>query len=162
MRMLIATDVILAGLLLAACGDDDEESSESTATPGGTTTGAGGGTEVDVTLQEFSVIPETDSADAGEITFKVENVGPDDVHEFVIFKTDLEPDALPTVADGSVDETGEGLELIDEIEDIPVGETQTVTVDLEAGSYVLICNIFDEAENEAHYQEGMRTAFTVE
>jgi len=162
MRMLIATDVILAGLLLAACGDDDEESSESTATPRGTSTAAGGGTEVDVTVQEFSVIPETDSADAGEITFKVENVGPDDVHEFVIFKTDLEPDALPTVADGSVDETGEGVELIDEIEDIPVGETQTVTVDLEAGSYVLICNIFDEAENEAHYQEGMRTAFTVE
>jgi len=38
----------------------------------------------------------------------------------------------------------------------------TPTVDLEAGSYVLICNIFDDAENEAHYQEGMRTAFTVE
>jgi hypothetical protein len=133
MRILIVTGVILAGLLLAACGDDDEGNG-STSTPGGTTTGAGGGTEVDVTLQEFSVIPETDSADAGEITFKVENVGPDDVHEFVIFKSDLEPDALPTVADGSVDETGEDVELIDEIEDIPVGETQTVTVDLDAGS----------------------------
>jgi uncharacterized cupredoxin-like copper-binding protein len=162
MRMIIVTGVILAGLLSVACGDDDEAGNESTATPRGTTTGAGEGTEINVTLQEFSVIPDPDSADAGEVTFNVENVGPDDVHEFVIFKTDLEPDALPTVADGSVDETGAGLELIDEIEDIPVGETQTVTVDLEAGNYVLICNIFDEAENEAHYQEGMRTAFTVE
>jgi uncharacterized cupredoxin-like copper-binding protein len=161
MRILIATSLILAGLLLVGCGDDEKDSG-TTATPGGTTAAAGGGTEVDVTLQEFSVIPEADSADAGEITFNVENVGPDDVHEFVIVKSELEPDALPTNPDGSMDETGEGVEVIDEIEDIPVGETQTLTVDLEAGSYVLVCNIFDETENEAHYEQGMRTAFTVE
>ena len=53
------------------------------------------------------------------------------------------------------------MEVVDEIEDIPVGETQ-VTVDLAAGSYVLICNIYSEDENEAHYAEGMRIAFTVE
>ena len=34
---------------------------------------------------------------------------------------------------GAVDESGEGVEVIDEIEDIPVGETQDVTVELEAG-----------------------------
>ena len=161
MRLQIATGVIFAGVLLTACGDDEKDSG-ATATPRGTATAAGGGTEVDVTVQEFSVIPDTDSVGAGEITFKVENVGPDDVHEFVILKTALEPDALPTVDDGSVDEEGAGIEVIDEIEDIPVGETQSVTVDLEAGSYVLICNIYDETENEAHYAEGMRTAFTVE
>ena len=76
-------------------------------------------------------------------------------------KTDLEPTALPTDENGAVVETGEGIELIGEIEDIPVGETQSVTLDLEAGNYVLICNIFDEGEQEAHYQEGMRTTFTV-
>ena len=161
MRMLVAMGVILAGVLLAACGDDDEESA-ATSTPRGTTPAGGGGTEIDVTLQEFSVIPEPDSTESGEITFKVENVGPDDVHEFVIIKTELEPDALPALDDGSMDETGEGVEVIDEIEDIPVGETQTLTVDLEAGSYVLVCNIVDETENEAHYEQGMRTAFTVE
>ena len=160
MRMLVATGIILTGALFAGCGDDDEKAT-GTATPGDTT-GAGWGIEVNVTLQEFSVIPETDSAEAGEITFNVENVGPDDVHEFVIVKTDLEPDALPTVDDGSVDEAGAGIEVIDEIEDIPVGETQSVTVDLEAGSYVLICNIYDETENEAHYAEGMHTTFTVD
>ncbi len=161
MRLLIAAGVILTGAFFAACGDDEKDSG-ATATPGGAATAAGGGTEVDVTLQEFSVIPDTDSVDAGEITFNVENVGPDDVHEFVILKTELEPDALPTVDDGSVDEEGAGIEVIDEIEDIPVGDTQSVTVDLEAGSYVLICNIYDETENEAHYAEGMQTAFTVE
>lgn len=134
-------------LAFAACGDDDEE---------------GGDNEIGVTLQEWSVIPDADSAEAGEVTFNVENVGPDDVHEFVIIKTDLEADALPTLDDGSVDEEGEGVDVIDEIEDIPVGETQSVTADLEAGAYVLICNIYDEDEAEAHYEEGMRTAFTVE
>ena len=113
MRLLIATALIFAGVLLAACGDDEKDSG-ATATPGGAATTAGGGTEIDVTLQEFSVIPDTDSVDAGEITFNVENVGPDDVHEFVILKTALEPDALPTVADGSVDEAGAGIEVIDE------------------------------------------------
>jgi hypothetical protein len=34
-------------------------------------------------------------------------------------------------------------------------------LDLEAGNYVLICNIWDEDEQEAHYLEGMRTTFTV-
>ena len=160
MRFVVTGVVILAGVLLAACGDDDEGGSDTTPTAG--TTGAVEGTEIAVGLQEFEVIPDTDSAEAGEITFNVENTGPDDVHEFVIIKTELEPDALPTSPDGSVDETGEGVEVIDEIEDIPVGETQTLTTDLEAGSYVLICNIYDETEQEAHYKEGMRTAFTVE
>ena len=83
------------------------------------------------------------------------------MHEFVIIQTDLDPSDLPTDEHGAVDESGEGMEVVDEIEDIPVGETQ-VTVDLAAGSYVLICNIYSEDENEAHYAEGMRIAFTVE
>ena len=121
---------------------------------------SGGATTVNVTLQEFSVLPESDAAPAGDITFHVTNDGPEDVHEFVIFKTDLAPDALPTAEDGSVDEEGEGVELIDEIEDIPVGESQDVTATLEAGSYVLICNIVEG--DEVHYAVGMRTGFTVE
>jgi uncharacterized cupredoxin-like copper-binding protein len=122
--------------------------------------GGGGGT-VAVTLQEFSVIPAQDSVSAGEVTFDVENTGPEDVHEFVVIKTDLAPDALPTDENGVVEEEGEGMEVIDEIEDIPVGETQSLTVDLDAGNYVLICNIWTEEEQEAHYSMGMRTAFTV-
>jgi hypothetical protein len=141
-------------LLIAAC------SPSSSASPSG---GAGGGgTPVEVTLQEFAVIPAETSAPAGAITFSVTNDGPNDVHEFVIIKTDLAPGDLPTDEHGAVDESGEGVEVIDEIEGLPVGETQEVTVDLEAGSYVLLCNVFDAEEDEAHYAEGMRTAFTVE
>ncbi len=117
-----------------------------------------------ITLQEFAVLPSPDSAPAGEVTFNVTNIGPEDVHEFVVFATDLAPDALPTAADGSVDETGEGVELIDEIEDIAVDATPTLTVTLDAGSYVLICNIVEEegADTIVHYQQGMRVGFTAE
>ncbi len=99
------------------------------------------------------------------MTFDVTNEGPDDVHEFVVIKTDLAITDLPTDEDGAVDEGGGGMEVVDEIEDIPVGETPTLTVELDAGAYVLICNILQEEPDgtlEAHYSEGMRTGFTVE
>jgi uncharacterized cupredoxin-like copper-binding protein len=154
----VATVAALS-LVAAACSDD--EGGETGATGGGAT---GGGTRVDVTVQEFAVIPAASSAPAGDVTFEVTNKGPDDTHEFVVFKTDLAPDALPTAADGSVDEEGEGVELIDEIEDIAVGDTPTLTVTLDAGSYVFICNIVEEEGGEtiSHYQQGMRVAFTAE
>lgn len=123
---------------------------------------ASAGTTVNVTLQEWSVLPDADSVPAGAVTFVVTNEGPDDVHEVVIIRTDLDPGALPTDATGVVDEAAEGMEVIDEIEDIAVGDTGEVSVTLEAGSYVLICNIYDETKQEAHYAEGMRIGFTVE
>ncbi len=128
----------------------------------GAACGGGGGGTVDVTLQEFAVVPSESSIDSGSVTFDVTNEGPEDVHELVVIKTDLSPIDLPTDPNGSVNEDGEGMEVIGEIEDIPVGETQSVTLDLESGSYVLICNIYDESEKESHYQEGMRVSFTVE
>ena len=146
----ITAVIAVLALVAGACGDDD----------GGEETGAGGA--IEITLQEFAVTPSPAQAPAGDVTFDATNEGPDDVHEFVVFATDLAPDALPTVEDGSVDETGEGVELQGEIEDIAVGDTQSVTIDLAAGNYVLICNIYDAAEQESHYQEGMRVAFTVE
>lgn len=121
-----------------------------------------GGETIEVTLQEFAVGLSDSSASAGEITFEATNDGPNDVHEFVILRTDLGATELPTDETGSVDEEGEGIEVVDEIEDIAVGDTPTLTVDLDAGNYVLICNIYDEDEQESHYQEGMRTSFTVE
>ena len=152
-RLRITLTLLALGALIVACAPVGSSASATDGTGDGATT-------VNVTLQEFSVLPDSTSAPAGEVTFHVTNDGPEDVHEFVIFKTDLAPDALPTAEDGSVDEAGEGVELIDEIEDIPVGESQDVTVTLDAGSYALICNIVESGE--VHYTMGMRTGFTVE
>ena len=136
--------VATLGLLAVGCSSDE------------------GGGSVDVTLQEFAIIPSTSSVGAGEVTFNVTNEGPEDTHEFVVFDTDLAPDALPTAEDGSVNEEAEGIGVVDEIEDIAVGDSPSLTVSLDPGNYVLVCNIYDETEQESHYQEGMRVAFTVE
>lgn len=112
-----------------------------------------------VELTEFSVSVTPATADSGEITFSVENVG-GLTHEFVIVKTDLDDADLPTVEDGSVDEAGEGIEPVNEIEDIVADSSEELTVDLDAGNYVLFCNVVEGAQ--VHYQEGMHTSFTVE
>jgi uncharacterized cupredoxin-like copper-binding protein len=129
-------------LALTGCGDDE-------------------GSTVEVTLQEFAVIPGSSSVGAGSVTFDTTNDGPEDDHELVVIATELAPDSLPTDENGAVDEAGDGIDVIGEIEEFPPGETESATFDLETGSYVLICNIYDESEQEAHYAEGMRVAFTV-
>ena len=123
-----------AALVIPACSSDD------------------GG--IDVTVSDFKVEPAETSAPAGELTFDITNDA-EQTHEFVIFKTDLAPDALPVGDDGDVDEEGEGVEHIDEIEDITGGSTQSLTVSLDAGNYVFICNL------PGHYDQGMHAAFTV-
>ena len=76
----------------------------------------------------------------------------------MIFKTDLAPDQLPLNAEGAVDEAGAGVTHIDEVEVEP-GQAADLAVNLEAGNYVMICNINDN--NEMHYTHGMYQAFTV-
>jgi uncharacterized cupredoxin-like copper-binding protein len=109
---------------------------------------------VAVTLADFTITADPDSASAGEVTFDVTNDA-EQTHEFVVFQTDLAPDQLPTAEGGDVDEAGEGVALVDEIEDIEGGSTQSLAVNLDAGSYVLICNL------PGHYAQGMYTGFTV-
>ena len=155
-RAAIVTIAVLA-LAVAACGPigGGGESAEGTVS-------IPGGTPVNVTLSEYSVVTDIQNAPAGEITFHVTNDGPDSAHEFmVILADDLTPDTLPTLEDGSVDtENGEGVDEMQVIEVIAVGETKDLTISLEIGDYVLICNMVEGGES--HYQEGMRTAFMVE
>jgi hypothetical protein len=150
------TALAIVALAMSACAT-------SQASPSGvpSATAAGGGSSIHVTLQEWAVVAAPTSVAAGEVTFRVKNTGPEDIHEFVVLKTDLDPAALPTDARGAVTETGAGIEVIDEIEDMAVGDAQDLAVTLETGKYVLLCNIYDETEKEAHYKMGMRTPFDV-
>lgn len=158
---LLLTLVALGALLFGACGGDDDDDDDGggggvTATPtatsaGGDAGGAGGGEAITVTLSEWAVEPEVASVGAGEITFTALNEG-SVAHEFVIIRSDLAADALP-VESGIVPETD--VDLVAEIEQFPAGTSERLTVDLEAGSYLLICNIV------GHYDLGMRVAFTV-
>jgi iron uptake system EfeUOB component EfeO/EfeM len=163
-RRLFAT-VSIGVLAITACssgasGTGGASSPSAATSVAASAAASAAGTTVDVKVHEWSVDPGASSAPAGSVTFSVNNTGPEDVHEFVILKTDLDPGALPVDATGAVSETGAGIEVVDEIEDIPIGATQEVTATLAAGKYVLLCNIYDETEKEAHYKMGMRIAFT--
>lgn len=130
---------IAIGLVLAGCGS-------GTASPSAAADGS-----IAVDLSEWKVTPASATASAGSITFTVANKGTQ-VHEFVVVKTDTKAADL-AVVDNKIDESA--LTPVDEIEDIAVGSTPTLTVDLAAGHYVLLCNI------ETHYGQGMRADFDV-
>jgi uncharacterized cupredoxin-like copper-binding protein len=121
-------------------------SSSSTTSSAGSDTGGVSATEAD-----FSITLATSSAPAGSVTFNISNQGPS-THEFVVIKTDLAPDALPVKGNIVEEDKVDG---IDEAEDIAPGTTATLTTDLKAGSYVIICNL------PTHYESGMHAAFTV-
>jgi hypothetical protein len=139
---------------LSACGGDDE--------PGATGTNSPAETTVAVTLQEYSVLPAQASASGGKVTFVVTNKGPNDKHELVVVRSDLDPGSLPKRADGSVDETGAGIQAVGEIEEFDPNMTQQMTFDLPAGKYVLFCNVVEteDGKTEAHYTLGMRAGFS--
>ena len=133
-RLLVVPAATALAFTIGSCGGDD---------------GGIGATEAD-----YSITLDESSAPAGEVTFDVTNEA-EQPHEFVVFKTDLAEDALPVDADGNVDEEGDGVELVDELEDIAPGDNPSLTVTLDAASYVVICNL------PGHYKQGMHTSFTV-
>ena len=114
------------------------------------------------TVKEWQITLANSTFSAGKLTINVTNDG-DKEHEFVIRKTDLQSDALPTNADGEVVEDDARLTEVgdpSEIEKLPPGSSDnSITLDLKAGHYVIFCNIHDE--DLLHYQKGMHTDFTV-
>jgi uncharacterized cupredoxin-like copper-binding protein len=118
---------------------------------------ASGPSKVDVSLTTYKITLSTDNVKAGEVVFHVSNDAEDQVHEFVVFKTDLAEDQLPLTAEGIVDEEGAGMAFINEVEDVAQGTSKDLTVTLEPGRYVLLCNT---SEN-LHYSHGMHIVFTV-
>jgi uncharacterized cupredoxin-like copper-binding protein len=76
-------------------------------------------------------------------------------HEFVIYKTDLPADQLPTNENGDVDGGGKGMESLDANLTIPPGSATSFSGDFAAGNYVFICNL------PGHYRKGMYAGFTV-
>jgi uncharacterized cupredoxin-like copper-binding protein len=169
MVVLVAA-LAVATLLGLACGGGGTKTTESpttsptvsTESPTTSATVSGGAT-VDVILSEWVLEPDPASVPAGKVTFKANNEGTKE-HEFVIFQTDLAPDALPTTADGKVNEEGAGVQHIDEIGSVLAGKSAELTVDLQPGKYVLICNISAQVagQTELHYKKGMHAAFTVQ
>jgi uncharacterized cupredoxin-like copper-binding protein len=149
--------VMIIGIAgVTACSSDSDKGSATTTTGGGVTVPTGEGTPVAVTTADekgldgpMTMTAVPDSVAAGSVTFNGDNTGTIE-HEVVVLKTDT-PGADLVVTDGKVSED----ESVGEIAEFAAGATSSVTLDLDAGSYVLVCNVKD------HYELGMWTAFTV-
>ena len=146
---LLGLMLMLALGLFAACGGGDDDDDGSSSAPAATETPA---TTVNVSLEDFTLTPDSPSAPQGEITFAAQNLGVTP-HEFLVVRTELAADALPSEG-AEVDESQ--LDIVLRIDDIAMGQSAADTAQLEAGNYVLICNV------AGHYALGMSASFTVE
>ncbi len=151
---------LIAALAIGCSSDSDDDSSSSAssaatttaAAPAATTAPAADAAGIAVSLTEWGVASDVPTGQSGEVTFSVTNDGATP-HELAVVKSDLGADALP-VAVGAADETV--LDVLGRTATLDGGGSEDLTISLEAGSYVLICNI------PAHYGLGMRVGFTVE
>ena len=142
-RAMIVLAVALS-LGLVACGDDDDDdaapATSAEATGEETTTTAeeapaeGGGETVQVSETDFAIDPANPTVQAGTVTFEVTNDGQ---------------------APHNLEVEGNGIEA--ELEaDLAAGESGTLTVDLQPGTYEWYCPVGNHAEM------GMEGELTVE
>jgi uncharacterized cupredoxin-like copper-binding protein len=138
LRVIALSGVV--SIVAIACGGSD----------GGGDDPAGGDVVVD--MEDFSLDAAPGTHTTGTVTFTIRNGGPS-VHAMTIIRSDVAADALPVenglIPEGQVD-------VVDEETDIPPGADATLSTTLDAGSYILVCNL------PAHYESGMYAAFTVE
>lgn len=145
--------LVVVGLTLAGCSSDDD--SDTSATTGVTVPTTGGGTTVNIEVSDtqgvdgpMTMTVSPASVPAGSVTFVVKNTGTIE-HEMVVLKTDAAVDELAVDAEDKVSEDTS----IGEVPEFAAGTTDSVTLDVTAGNYVLVCNI------AKHYGMGMRAAF---
>jgi uncharacterized cupredoxin-like copper-binding protein len=136
MRIVLVIIVGLVVFVLAGCG------------------GSGGGDDgtVEATMgqpSEYAMTPVPAEVSAGTVTFELTNDGKL-MHEMVVIKTDKGAANL-ALPNGEADES----DAVDEVADLPAGESATLELDLDAGTYALVCNL------PGHYAAGMYADFTV-
>ena len=148
-RFVTAAAALLGVAMAAGCGSVDDAPGGSPTPPA---TRDEARTVVAVELDEWGIEAVAAAIDAGAVAFEVANAGTL-AHDFWIIRTDRAPDTLP-VASGVVT-PGDGDLVAGKIEGARAGGNSLLTVDLDAASYVLICNVV------GHYELGMRAAFTI-
>ena len=173
-------------LAFAACEDDDgasvrdlggsASSGSGSGSGSGTGVASGSGTEVEecepgdptdpaltVALEEYQIVPEEDEITSGPTRFRALNSGKETHELYVIAAKSIE--ALPLDRKGSVDteKLEEKGRLLGELEGIPSGQSCDLEVDLEPGTYVLLCNLRSRGNDgvENHFLQGMRARIKV-
>lgn len=177
-RLLAAAALALL-VVAGACGDDDDSgtptasvSASETAEPSGdssptSTPALDEGTpsptpqpvdtDATIDLTEFAIQPQRTSAMPGTVTFHVRNTG-ELTHELLVIRTDLPHAQLPR-RDDLLGADESQLDIVGRIDPIEPGDDADLTLDLERGSFVLICNL--ASDSTSHYLSGMYDRFEV-
>ena len=152
---MIAVGAVTGGAIWAAVDDRGEgEEHVTNDEPTATVIVEEGTIAVGLVDPDWAVTADPAVIPAGDLTLSVENQG-NLIHNLRVIRTDLNADQLPLDATGfMVDE--ENLNVILSVADLRSGDSEDSDVTLEAGGYVLLCNI------PGHYDSGMRIAITVE
>jgi uncharacterized cupredoxin-like copper-binding protein len=142
-RAISACAFIGIALATAACGGSDDKKATAGASPG----------VINVTLgegQEFKLAADQATATAGSITFAVANKGKAE-HEMVVVPLASGANVDSLSANGEANEDGSP----GEVEALAPGANGSITLDLKAGTYALICN------EPGHFAGGMHQILTV-
>ena len=118
-------------------------------------TAAGAVPNIAVAESDFKIQATPATVKGGLVDFTVSNAGPS-AHEFLIFRADQAPNALPTGSDGRVDESNDQItKVFDSGDNIAPNGSKVFHAALTPGNYVMVCNL------PGHYMAGMHEAFTV-
>jgi len=104
---------------------------------------------VSVVLDEWKLVPARTAVRAGRVTFVVRNDG-SMTHEFVVIRSDRRAGGLPVKGGRAVEASRRG-----RISQIASGASKQLTLTLQTGRYVLLCNLL------GHYQAGQFAALRV-
>jgi uncharacterized cupredoxin-like copper-binding protein len=108
-----------------------------------------------VAMDEFAFAPRNATVAAGEVTITAPNKG-NAAHELVVIKSSGPADALPTKANGEVDEDAiAAAALPGEIGETAAGAAGTLKVKLTPGKYIMVCN------EPGHFKAGMHGTLNV-
>lgn len=108
-----------------------------------------------VVENDFRIQATPATVKGGLVDFTVSNTGPS-AHEFLIFRADRAPNALPTGSDGRVDESSAQItKVFDSGDNVAPNGSKVFHAALTPGAYVMVCNL------PGHYIAGMHEAFTV-
>jgi len=107
---------------------------------------------VGVELTNRSITLNPSEVAPGDVVFRIENQSSDLVHEVEVFAGGVAGEVLEVR--NSIAETSK-LTLIDEVENLVPGATASLSVSLESGTYLVICNL------PGHYANGMWAYLTV-
>ncbi len=116
-------------------------------------------TAIDVGLWDradgkMGIILSAPEAKAGKVTFNVANTSKDQEHEFLIIRGTKPLAGLPyDETDKELEE--EYLDIVGEVEGLKPGQSGTMTAELAAGDYYLLCNL------KGHVDAGMTASLKV-